>query len=97
MEVTKTLARYIVQSRREEVPADVRHEAARALLNWCGCAIGASRHETINNMLAAVLPFAGQPQAQILGRRERTDCLHAALVNGVSSHVFDFRIFFPAM
>ncbi|MFZ9562253.1 MAG: MmgE/PrpD family protein, partial [Burkholderiales bacterium] len=87
MEVTKTLARYIVQSRREEVPADVRHEA---LLNWCGCAIGASRHETINNMLAAVLPFAGQPQAQILGRNERTDCLHAALVNGVSSHVFDF-------
>ena len=36
MEVTKTLSRYIVQSRREEVPADVRHEAARALLNWCG-------------------------------------------------------------
>ena len=90
MEVTKTLARYIVVSRREEVPADVRHEAARALLNWCGCAIGASRHETINNMLAAVLPFAGQAQAQVLGRRERTDCLHAALVNGVSSHVFDF-------
>ena len=90
MDVTKTLARYIVQSRREEIPAEVRHEAARALLNWCGCAIGASRHETINNMLAAVLPFAGQPQAQILGRRERSDCLHATLVNGVSSHVFDF-------
>jgi len=88
--VTKTLAHYIVQSRCEDIPADVRHEAARALLNWCGCAIGASRHETINNMLAAVLPFAGQPQAQIFGRRERTDCLHAALVNGVSSHVFDF-------
>lgn len=90
MEVTKTLAHHIVQSRREDIPADVRHEAARALLNWCGCAIGASRHETIENMLAAVLPFAGPPQAQILGRRERTDCLHAALVNGVSSHVFDF-------
>lgn len=90
MDVTRTLARYIVQSRHGDIPADVRHEAARALLNWCGCAIGASHHETINNMLAAVLPFAGQPQAQILGRSERTDILHAALVNGVSSHVFDF-------
>ena len=89
-DVTRTLARYLVGSRRDEIPADVRHEAARALLNWCGCAIGASRHETINNMLAAVLPFAGQPQAQILGRSERSDCLHAALVNGVASHVFDF-------
>lgn len=89
-EVTRTLARYIVQSRYEDIPAPVRHEAARALLNWCGCAIGASRHETIENALAAVLPFAGPPQAQILGRRERTDILHAALINGVSSHVFDF-------
>ncbi len=89
-EVTRTLARYIVASRYEDIPAPVRHEASRALLNWCGCAIGASRHETINSMLATVLPFAGQPQAQILGRSERTDILHAALVNGVSSHVFDF-------
>ena len=90
MEVTRTLARYIVQSKRENIPAPVRHEAARALLNWCGCAIGASRHETITSALAAVLPFAGQPQAQILGRRERVDILHAALINGISSHVFDF-------
>ena len=40
--VTKTLAHYIVQSRCADIPADVRHEAARALLNWCGCAIGAA-------------------------------------------------------
>lgn len=89
-DVTRTLARNIVQSRYGDIPAPVRHEAARALLNWCGCAIGASRHETVANALAAVLPFAGQPQAQILGRSERTDILNAALINGVSSHVFDF-------
>jgi 2-methylcitrate dehydratase PrpD len=89
-EVTRWLARRLVGSRREEMPAAVRHEAARALLNWCGCAIGASRHETVDKLLAALLPFAGAPQAQILGRRERTDCLHAALANGVASHVFDF-------
>ncbi len=90
MEVTRTLARYIVQSKPGDIPMPVRHEAARALLNWSGCAIGASRHETIENMLAAVLPFAGPAQAGILGRSERVDILHAALVNGVSSHVFDF-------
>ena len=90
MEVTRTLARYIVQSRRQDIPVPVRHEAARALLNWCGCAIGASRHETTANVLAAVRPFAGPPQAGLLGRGERLDILHAALINGISSHVFDF-------
>jgi 2-methylcitrate dehydratase PrpD len=40
--------------------------------------------------LAALAPFSGPPQASILGRRERLDCPHAALVNGVSAHVLDF-------
>ncbi len=90
MEVTRGLARNIVRSVPGDIPPPVRHEAARALLNWCGCAIGASRHETTENALAAVLPFAGAPQAQILGRAERVDILNAALINGISSHVFDF-------
>ena len=90
MEVTKTLARYLVNSRWADIPEKVRHEAARALLNFMGCAIGASRHETIDNALAALAPFAGQPQATILGRTERLDILNAALINGVSAHVFDF-------
>lgn len=90
MEVTRTLARFIVDSRYADIPQPIRHEASRALLNWLGCAIGASHHETIDRMLAALTPFAGPPQATVVGRSERLDILHAALVNGVSSHVLDF-------
>ena len=90
MEVTKTLARYVVDSRWEDIPQQVRHEACRALLNWLGCAIGASRHDTVERALAAVREFSGPPQAAVLGRTERLDILHAALVNGISSHVLDF-------
>jgi 2-methylcitrate dehydratase PrpD len=90
MDVTRILARYLVNSRWADIPERVRHEAARALLNFLGCAIGASRHETIDNALAAVLPFAGPPQAGVMGRVERLDILNAALVNGISAHVFDF-------
>jgi 2-methylcitrate dehydratase PrpD len=90
MEVTKILARYLVSSRWEDIPQRVRHEASRALLNWLGCAAGSCRHETVERALAAVAPFAGPPQAAVLGRGERLDALHAALVNGISSHVLDF-------
>lgn len=88
--VTRIFSAYLVGSRYADIPAPVRHEAKRALLNWLGCAIGSSRHETTNAMLAALAPFAGAPQAAVLGRSERLDILHAALVNGVSSHVLDF-------
>jgi len=90
MEITRTLARYLVSARYEALPVAVRHEAARALLNWLGCAIGSSRHETVERALAAVHPFSGPPQAAVLGRTERLDIMQAALVNGISSHVLDF-------
>jgi 2-methylcitrate dehydratase PrpD len=90
MDVTQILARYVVSSRWENIPQRVRHEASRALLNWLGCAVGSCRHETVERALAAVRPFSGPPQAAVLGRAERLDCLNAALVNGISSHVLDF-------
>ena len=87
---TQTLARYVVNAKYGDIPPGVRHEAKRALLNWLGCAIGAARHETIERALAAIAPFAGAPQAALLGRGERLDILNAAFLNGVSSHVLDF-------
>ncbi|MCC7079487.1 MAG: MmgE/PrpD family protein [Burkholderiales bacterium] len=87
---TRLLAHYVVESRQDDIPHAMRHEAKRALLNWLGCAIGTSRHETIDRALAAMAPFAGPPQAAVLGRSERLDILNAAFLNGISSHVLDF-------
>lgn len=90
MDITRTLSRYLVSSRYEDIPAEVRHEASRAILNALGCAIGAARHETFESAYAAVAPFAGPPQAAIFGRAERLDILNAALLNGINTHVLDF-------
>jgi 2-methylcitrate dehydratase PrpD len=89
-DLTRGLARFITASRYEDLPEPVRHEAKRTLLNWTGCAIGGSHHETVAKALAALAPFFGAAQATLLGRRERADALHAALLNGISSHVLDF-------
>jgi 2-methylcitrate dehydratase PrpD len=86
----RALARYAVTQTPEDIPAAVRHEAARALLNWLGCAIGGSRHPAVDKSLAALAPFAAGGQCAILGRRERTDALNAALINGLAAHVLDF-------
>ncbi len=89
-DVTRKLARYVVGARREDVPAAVRKEAARTVLNWVGCAVGGSRHETVDIAIRALSPFSGPAQATVLGRRERLDVLNTALMNGISSHIFDF-------
>jgi 2-methylcitrate dehydratase PrpD len=88
--VTKTLASYIVSARYEDLPANVRKEGLRTLLNWVGVAVGGSQHETINVAVDALGPFSGPSQASILGRPERFDVMNAAFINGVSSHIFDY-------
>jgi 2-methylcitrate dehydratase PrpD len=90
VEIAREFARYLVASRLESVPQPVRHEAARSVLNWAGCAVGGSRHEAIDRALATISRIGGPPQASVLGRAERTDIAHAALVNGMSAHVLDF-------
>jgi len=89
-EVTRTLARYVVGARYDALPDAVRREARRTLLNWTGCTIGGSAHETVDTAVAALAPFFGATQASLLGRSERLDILHASLINGIASHVYDF-------
>jgi 2-methylcitrate dehydratase PrpD len=90
VEIAREFARYLAASRLDDVPQPVRHEAVRSMLNWAGCAVGGSRHEAIDRVLAATTGIRGPGQASILGRAERTDIAHAALVNGMSAHVLDF-------
>src|SRR6266545_1450789 len=90
MEVTRALARFVVDHHPSGVPEKVRHEAARSFLNWTGCAVGGSRHETVENALKALKPFSGPAEATVLGRTDRVDIMQAALMNGITSHTFDF-------
>ncbi|MDB5992848.1 MAG: 2-methylcitrate dehydratase [Herbaspirillum sp.] len=89
-DVTRTLARYIVNAKPGDLPAPVRDHAVRTFLNWLGCAVGSCQHEAVDIAIKTLTPFAGAAQASILGRSERSDIFTAALVNGISSHVFDF-------
>ena len=89
-EVTRVLADYLVAAKPEDLPPRVRKEAARSFLNWVGVTIGGSRQEAVASAVAALSPFSGKPQANLLGRGEKLDILHAALINGISSHVLDY-------
>jgi 2-methylcitrate dehydratase PrpD len=88
--VTRALAKYIVDASYDDLPANVRKEGVRTLLNWVGVAIGGSHHQTVDIAVAALGPFSGPQQASLFGRRERFDIMNAAFINGVSSHIFDY-------
>ena len=90
MDVTARLAQFVVDSRWENIPAAVRHESKRALLNILGAAFAGCRDAAVDHALAVLQPFSGPAEASIIGRSERADVLTAAFVNGASANVLDF-------
>ena len=87
---TRALAAWLVTHRLDDIPRDVRHEALRAIVNIVGCAVGGSTHPAVDIAWRALGPFAGPATAQPMARAERMDPLLASLVNGISSHVYDY-------
>ena len=70
----------------------MRKAAARSLYNYIGCAIGGSNHPTVLKAHAALSVFFGPATSSLLGSRgaRKADAQHAALLNGIASHVHDY-------
>ena len=88
--VTQILAKFVHSHPSRGWNDAVEHEAHRTFLNWVGCAVGASGHESAQAALGAMRMLDPAPQASILGRADKVDMAGAALVNGITSHTFDF-------
>src|SRR5258705_8638760 len=88
--VTQILAKFVASHPKRGWDDALEHEAHRTFLNWVGCAVGAARHPAADAALAAVNMLQPAPQATLLGRSERVDMASAALINGITSHTFDF-------
>ncbi|WP_066735537.1 MmgE/PrpD family protein [Cupriavidus sp. D384] len=88
--VTRILGKYVATHPSRGWSDAVDHEAHRTFMNWLGCAVGAAGHASADAALAAVAELQPAAQATVLGRRTKVDMASAALVNGITSHTFDF-------
>ncbi len=88
--VTSALARFVAETKWEDIPDTVRHEAKRALLNFFAVAIAGCRTAPIELALKSLSEFSGGRQATIVGRSERIDALSAAFLNAAGANVFDY-------
>jgi len=88
--VSERLAEFLSTARWEHIPADVRHEAKRSLMNFFATSLGGCKDAAVEKAAAVLGQFAGSATATIIGRSERSDPLNAAFLNAMSANVFDF-------
>jgi len=87
---THRIANFVATSQWADVPARVRHEAKRSILNFFGTALGGSRDPATEAATTVLSRFDAKPEASLVGRAERVGALDAAFLNAVSGNVFDF-------
>lgn len=88
--VSEALAEFVANSRFDDLPEAVRHAAKRSLLNGLGTALAGSSDSALNIAARTMLPFAGAPEASLIGRAEKADIMTAAFINAAAMNVHDF-------
>jgi 2-methylcitrate dehydratase PrpD len=88
--VTEKLVEKILETKYENFHEELILHAKKSLLNWLGVTIGAINHESIDMLLEVADELESPSQATILGKNIKKDLLFATLINGTSSHIFDF-------
>ncbi|HEX4297950.1 MAG TPA: MmgE/PrpD family protein, partial [Devosia sp.] len=88
--VTQNLARFVVETRWDDLPSPVRHQAKRSLMNFFAVALAGCRTAPVEIALRSLAEFSGGKQATIIGRTERIDALSAAFLNAAGANVHDF-------
>jgi 2-methylcitrate dehydratase PrpD len=86
----ETFGRFVIATTWDDVPAKIRHEGKRSLLNFIGCAMGSAADPAIETAVGVLRTFAGGPAATVIGRPERMDALNASFLNAVSANLLDF-------
>ncbi len=88
--ITESLVRFVVDSRMEDLPAEVIETSKKCFLDWIGVAFGGVKDPSVRIMIDLIREIGGKRQASVLGYAMKTNVLNAALVNGTMSHVLDY-------
>ncbi|HEU0103487.1 MAG TPA: MmgE/PrpD family protein [Mycobacteriales bacterium] len=90
--VSERMVTFLREQKASGVPAEVRHEAERLLLNQLKASVGAAAHPAVE-LLHDWKRGAATPgdTARVLWRGTQTSTEHAAMVNGALFEVLDFH------
>jgi 2-methylcitrate dehydratase PrpD len=90
MNLTHALARFVAESKLEQVAEPVQDEAVRALVDWVGCSLGGCLDPAFDAALDAFAFGSACSRVTLLGRGDRVELLAAAELFAIASDVLDF-------
>lgn len=88
--LSQQLASFIERTTWADIPADVRHEAKRSLVNYFAVALAGCSDPDVVTATRLFSRFNAGGPCHVIGRGESMDMLNAASLNAMSANVFDY-------
>jgi 2-methylcitrate dehydratase PrpD len=90
MGATEKIARFILDSRYENLPSDAVKKAKRSALDCLGAALAGVSEPVSQTITGYVTKLGGPPQASVFGAGLKVSAADAALANGSIAHALDY-------
>ena len=90
MEITRTLAEYVVNTNSADLPEEAVTQAKRAVLDTLGVTIAGTAEPGARIAADVVRQEGGKPVATVIGQGFAAPARGAALANGTAAHALDY-------
>src|SRR5688572_27836464 len=97
MDVTKTIAQFVVDLKQERIPEKAVQTAKIAVRDCVGVALAGSREEDAKICAEIARQEKAKEETTVIGQGFKTSALNAALANGTAAHALDFDHSFTIM
>jgi len=88
--LSEKLSQFVVESKFEDLPADVVYEAKRVLLDSIGCALGGIATDKGKISIELARRLGGPPESSIFGVGDKVSCANAAFTNTELINAMDY-------
>ena len=89
-DLTRTIARFAVQTGNGDIPSELLDHAKTAFLDWLGVAFAGSRDPLVEKLIRYADLMGGHPRGSLVGLGIKKSLSQAALINGAASHALDY-------
>ena len=90
LDLTRILARFIVDTNSEDIPSHIFEHAKVAFMDWLGVTMVGKDDPLVKKLIKYADILGGNEQATILGYDVKKTVAQAALINGAASHALDY-------
>jgi len=90
MDLTNSLAKFVCETRFEDIPIETVKKAKECFLDWHGVALAGTTDPASKIIEEYVLCAGGPRDASLIGSDNKINLANAAFANGVTGHSLDF-------